>query len=657
MIEIGNGAPPIFPQYEAVISDKSSVLSFFNVKAYGAKGDGTTNDYAAVMAAINAADAAGGGTVFFPAGTYKINTTLKKITTNNISLVGVPNATVIDATSCVDSYFINIGGQDIGDGSNHPTVYKALGADVARGVVTITTTEELACAAGDVLLLTTYPNTGVAAALWSTTRDYYYKGEMVEVLSRTTTTITLKTPLYDNYAAAYTRVYINPSPKITVANLDIRRNTNVSGCVAIGSARDILIENVRVQGSRREGIIIEHVFGGTIRNCVAKDNWYSGTGSSYGFVISSCQNIFVEGNKTFSGRHGITNGGWEPNRNNVFVGNFVDNYHGSNACSFDFHENNEHCIVSNNVIMNSIIADCKSIKITDNIIYGNDYAGVYFTGSFTPVDYYIVQNNIIRNYNGSTGGVYMYFPVANVTVNYLDISHNHINTVVNGIQLGVKDATITGCVISKLTMNDNRVVVSGTMAIRCAYATSAQMSILELSMKGGYYEATVYQYGIYFDMTYAATPGNLHMTDVQSVAGGATANAIYAKNFVDAIVIGCSMKDINGAAGYGNQFSGSGKIILKNCYFENFTRSGIAITTFAECDLAANKFVNCTGGPTVAGMYRHNRGMAAAAPTTGTWAVGDYFENSIPAAGGYMGWMCTAAGTPGTWKGYGAIAS
>lgn len=45
----------------------------------------------------------------------------------------------------------------------------------------------------------------------------------------------------------------------------------------------------------------------------------------------------------------------------------------------------------------------------------------------------------------------------------------------------------------------------------------------------------------------------------------------------------------------------------------------------------------------------------SAAPTTGTWAVGDICWNTVPAAGGYLGWVCTTAGTPGTWKTFGAI--
>ena len=51
------------------------------------------------------------------------------------------------------------------------------------------------------------------------------------------------------------------------------------------------------------------------------------------------------------------------------------------------------------------------------------------------------------------------------------------------------------------------------------------------------------------------------------------------------------------------------------------------------------------------------RMLGTAAPTTGTYQVGDIFYNSAPTAGGTIGWVCTTAGNPGTWKTFGAISA
>lgn len=45
----------------------------------------------------------------------------------------------------------------------------------------------------------------------------------------------------------------------------------------------------------------------------------------------------------------------------------------------------------------------------------------------------------------------------------------------------------------------------------------------------------------------------------------------------------------------------------------------------------------------------------AAAPTTGVWQLNEIVWNSAPASGGFIGWVCTSAGSPGTWKTFGLI--
>ena len=44
-------------------------------------------------------------------------------------------------------------------------------------------------------------------------------------------------------------------------------------------------------------------------------------------------------------------------------------------------------------------------------------------------------------------------------------------------------------------------------------------------------------------------------------------------------------------------------------------------------------------------------------PTTGIWSLGDKIIKMTPTAGGNIGWVCTVAGTPGTWKAFGTISA
>jgi hypothetical protein len=66
----------------------------FNVKAFGAKGDGSTDDTAAIQSAINAASTAGGGSVYIPAGTYKVTSSIVPLSNVRIQGAGIGSTTV-----------------------------------------------------------------------------------------------------------------------------------------------------------------------------------------------------------------------------------------------------------------------------------------------------------------------------------------------------------------------------------------------------------------------------------------------------------------------------------------------------------------------------------------------------------------------------------
>ncbi|MBR4282523.1 MAG: hypothetical protein IKT35_02285, partial [Clostridia bacterium] len=64
----------------------TAIVAECDVFAFGAKGDGVTDDTAAFQAALNYVDGIGGGTVYVPAGTYKIASSLT--IAKGVSLVG-----------------------------------------------------------------------------------------------------------------------------------------------------------------------------------------------------------------------------------------------------------------------------------------------------------------------------------------------------------------------------------------------------------------------------------------------------------------------------------------------------------------------------------------------------------------------------------------
>jgi polygalacturonase len=72
---------------------------FYDVKSYGAAGNGRTIDTGAINKAINAANAAGGGTVFFPAGTYASYSIHLK---SNVTLFLDTGATIMAAVPAAD---------------------------------------------------------------------------------------------------------------------------------------------------------------------------------------------------------------------------------------------------------------------------------------------------------------------------------------------------------------------------------------------------------------------------------------------------------------------------------------------------------------------------------------------------------------------------
>ena len=91
------------------------------------------------------------------------------------------------------------------------------------------------------------------------------------------------------------------------------------------------------------------------------------------------------------------------------------------------------------------------------------------------------------------------------------------------------------------------------------------------------------------------------------------------------------------------------------CSFGSGTNScpAIANTTNANIRFEAKVAEGCyISTDSVASNVRISSGV----PTSGTWVAGTKVHYTQPVSGGYIGSVCTASGTPGTWKSYGLIA-
>ncbi|MBU7317236.1 glycosyl hydrolase family 28-related protein [Paenibacillus oleatilyticus] len=84
-----------------------------SVKWFGAKGDGAADDMAAIQAAIDAVSALGGGTVYFPVGTYIVSPLLQTkriILKSNVNLRGEGSNSVIKVRNDAGDYWTIFGG-------------------------------------------------------------------------------------------------------------------------------------------------------------------------------------------------------------------------------------------------------------------------------------------------------------------------------------------------------------------------------------------------------------------------------------------------------------------------------------------------------------------------------------------------------------------
>jgi len=84
-----------------------------SVQNAGAKGDGATDDWDAIQKAIDSVAKAGGGTISFEPGTYKISKPLVLSNAKSVNLQGKGGATIKQVTPATTALYISDGSQNI----------------------------------------------------------------------------------------------------------------------------------------------------------------------------------------------------------------------------------------------------------------------------------------------------------------------------------------------------------------------------------------------------------------------------------------------------------------------------------------------------------------------------------------------------------------
>lgn len=149
--------------------------------------------------------------------------------------------------------------------------------------------------------------------------------------------------------------------------------------------------------------------------------------------------------------------------------------------------------------------------------------------------------------------------------------------------------------------------------------------------------------------------GNQTTLDIQvhnNFILAATASGVTIENVRYLSLQNNTVKDVVNS-GSQRGFRVGGSVGINDGQVKNNTALGTYAT--AAYSIITNGFLNSCYE--FGNSWNYQARYLPAAPTTGTWARGDIVWHSSPAASGNIGWVCTAAGTPGTWKAFGTIAA
>lgn len=609
-----------------------------NVKWFGAKGDGVTDDTVAIQSAL---DYLGlfqkGGVLCFTEGIYKVTAHLSKTFTNSVKIKIIGYGAKIDGTSVQsaiagDTTLISLQGER---GSS-----SLLSVSPSKNDLSISTSENIDAVEGDTLLIT-------STDLWNPAREYYFKGEMVEVQDVDSNTYNISNPLFDDYTASTTTVYKLTMPTITVEGLEIEMDSNQTA-LEIKYSKNPSIINCKVHGARYTSIRLYYCIGGLVSLNNIRDAWYPGTSTSYGIAIASCQGVIVQSNNISEARHCIASGGREPVRNVTYSNNVCKTHPlEETLMAIDMHGNTELSSIINNITEGISVAGI-NLVINGNTITGSklNSNGINIVQEIDSDYYRILDNTITMSY--SSNGIWISPSASNLSISNLEVSNNLVYSNGSCIRVAPRAVLYTGCYVDSLKISNNTLKSEGTQAFVCANYTIDNVLSNHNKYKSLSYDA------------FAITSTSLVTLTISSndlFLGNRNNGYLAFFSGVDVEIVNPRFEgNINGA---GNSrsvaYANTGTVKVLNPYYSNITFKAELTTPVEYLENgwsdATPTILNTSGARLVNFYGSSGRAISygTSAPTTNTWIIGDRVYNQNPSVGNPTSWVCTVSGTPGTW--------
>jgi hypothetical protein len=437
-----------------------------NVKEFGAKGDGVTDDTAAFSAAL---DAANGKTLYLPPGTYKISSAISKTTWNGqivgsgigktvldfsslssgtgLTLKGVLTVlsgtlsasasagaqtfSVSDATGISTNDWLSVRPTFVGSGtvtatngsatvtgsgtsftaqfsSGDRVIINSTTHGASKGTYTIQTVDSDT----QITLTSNWANGTVSGAKlynaedkWSSSRQGYYKGEWLKVEAVSGTTITPQHTLYDSYRSGTPVSRLDPI-KVSIKGVEFKFNANIRA-VQIEDALFPVVEDVKIAGARESGLSFQDSVGVRVNRYYNEDTWYSGTGTSYGLVTANVHDVDIANCHITDGRHAIAIGAAASGGVSRHIRIHDCYLRSDKALALDSHGIAEYFDAYNNTIIGGAGSAAYRTNFHDNNVYPNKTfnPGVGFTsnGSDRNSLEYVIENNTFHGDVSSSG--------------------------------------------------------------------------------------------------------------------------------------------------------------------------------------------------------------------------------------------------------------